>query len=225
MIKNRMSSVNFMFEKEKDVWNIWSKVNEKTRRFGNPAISSKIIAAIKDKSLEESIPEIKNINKTIYDSGLIENFTESLKNSWSKIEGEFFRRLEEITGKSFNGDTSCFITTIGTCPYNPLERWFMSSILYSLPRAMVSIGHELLHIHFHDHYFEFIEKRIGSDKTHDLREALTVLLNLEFRDLLIGFDEGYEQHRELREFIILEWQNERDFDKLLEKCITKLIRL
>lgn len=100
----------------------------------------------------------------------------------------------------------------------------MSPIPYSLPRAVVSIGHELLYIHFHDYYLESIKKRIGSDKTHDLREALTVLLNLEFRDLLIGFDEGYEQHRELREFIILEWQNERDFDKLLEKCITKLGR-
>lgn len=117
-----MSSVNFMFEKGKDVWNIWSKVNEKTRRFGTPAISSKIIAAIKDKSLEESIPEIKKINKTIYDSGLIENFIELLKKSWSRIEGEFFKRLEEITSKSFKGDPFCFITTIGTCPYNPLER-------------------------------------------------------------------------------------------------------
>ncbi|HNZ52331.1 MAG: hypothetical protein BWY36_00661 [Candidatus Diapherotrites archaeon ADurb.Bin253] len=219
-----MPIVNFLFEKEKDAWNIWNGVNEKIRRFGNPIISPKITAAIKDKFLEESIPEIKRINQTIYDSGLIENFIESLQKSWEKIEKEFFRRIETITGKNFNGDVSCFITTIGTCPYNPKERWFMSSLLYNLPKSVVSIGHELLHIHFHDYYFEDIEKQIGTEKTHDLREALTVLLNLEFKDLLIGFDEGYEQHRELREFIIQEWKKEKNFDKLLEKCIVKLCK-
>ena len=85
-----MPIVNFLFEKEKDAWNIWNGVNEKIRRFGNPIISPKITAAIKDKFLEESIPEIKRINQTIYDSGLIENFIESLQKSWEKIEKEFF---------------------------------------------------------------------------------------------------------------------------------------
>jgi len=217
-----MSNVNFLFSKEKDAWNIWSKVNNTTNRFGKPIISPKIINAIKEKSFEESIPEIEKINQTIYNSGLIENFIDALKKSWNKVEKEFFIRLEKITGKKFNGDANCFITTIGICPYNPEERWFMDSLLYNLPKAVVSIGHELLHIHFHDYYFKDIEKQIGKDKTHDLREALTVLLNLEFKDILIGFDEGYEQHKELRNFIAQEWNQEKNFDKLLEKCTLKL---
>lgn len=219
-----MPHLNFLFNKEKDAWNIWSKVNEKTRRFGNPIISPKITNVIKDKSFEDSISEIEKINQTIYNSGLIDEFIELLEKSWSKREGEFFKRLEKITGNKFNGDTNCFITTIGTCPYHPKERWFMDSLYYNLPKAIVSIGHELLHIHFHDYYFEEIEKQIGKDKAHDLREALTVLLNLEFKDLLVGFDEGYGQHKELRNFIVQEWTKEKDFDKLLEKCVANFTK-
>ena len=55
-----------------------------------------------------------------------------------------------------------------------------------------------------------------------LKEALTVLLNLEFKDLWFIEDEGYKKHKELREFIAQEWKKEKDFEKLLKKCVKYL---
>ena len=79
-----------------------------------------------------------------------------------------------------------------------------------------------MHLYFHRFYWKNIEKEIGKEKTGDLKEALTVLLNLEFKDLWFVEDEGYEEHKELREFITQEWKNNKDFEKLLEKCVEYL---
>lgn len=214
--------VQFSFDKEKDIWNTWSRANNTMKRFSESSISPKIIEVAKDKSIEVATAELTKINQTIYNSGMIESFIEILEKIWRGVEDKFFERLAEITGKEFLGNVTCFVTLMGSCPYNIDERWFMTSIYYDIPKAIVSIGHELLHIHFHDYYFKDIEKTIGTDKTHDLREALTVLLNLEFRDLLIGFDKGYEVHKELRDFIKTAWIEEKNFDNLLNRCITHL---
>ncbi|VVB79684.1 Uncharacterised protein [uncultured archaeon] len=217
-----MGRLKFLFDKEKDAWNIWSKVNNKFRRFGKVNISQSIINASKDKTLEDAEIALRNLNKKLYDSGLIDNFNNALGKSWKKVEKDFFIRLKKLTGKELRGNFKAYTTSIGICPYNYKERWFMVSVFYSLPKAMSSLGHELLHIHFHDYYFADIEKKIGTEKTHDLREALTVLLNLEFKDLLFGFDDGYEVHKELREFISFEWSKNKDFDMLLEKCVARM---
>jgi len=51
---------------------------------------------------------------------------------------------------------------------------------------------------------------------------LTILLNLEFKDLWFVEDRGYDVHKELRNFISDEWKKEKDFEKLLDKCILYL---
>ena len=66
------------------------------------------------------------------------------------------------------------------------------------------------------------ETEEGKEKTADLKEALTVLLNLEFRNLWVVEDAGYEVHKELRNFITNKWNEEKDFDILIQKCITHL---
>jgi hypothetical protein len=165
---------------------------------------------------------LNKINQDLYHSGLIDSFLQSLDNSWLRIEKEFFSRILKITGKELSGSYIAYVTTLGICPYNPKENWFMVSLYYNLPKALSTLGHELMHLHFHEHYFHEIEKQIGLEKTHNLREALTVLLNLEFQDLWFIKDEGYAEHKELREFISEEWTKEKDFNKLLEKCVEYL---
>ncbi len=76
-----------------------------------------------------------------------------------------------------------------------------------------------MHLYFHKFYWDSVEKKLGKEKTSDLKEALTVLLNLEFKDLWFVEDKGYESHKELRNFIMEKWKEEKDFEKLLEKCV------
>ena len=98
----------------------------------------------------------------------------------------------------------------------------MVSLFYSLPASLSTCGHELMKIFFHNTYWPEIEKKIGKEKTDDLKEALTVLLNLEFSDLWVAEDHGYGPHQNLREFIEKQWKKEKDFDKLLDKCVKYL---
>jgi len=79
-----------------------------------------------------------------------------------------------------------------------------------------------MHLYFHKFYWDKVESEIGEDKTADLKEALTVLLNVEFKDLWFVSDQGYKPHEELRKFIRDEWKKEKDFDVLLKKCVEYL---
>ncbi|MEM4605663.1 MAG: hypothetical protein QW103_01330 [Candidatus Pacearchaeota archaeon] len=83
----------------------------------------------------------------------------------------------------------------------------------------MSIGHEIFHFYFHKFYFEELEKKIGKEKTTDFKEALTVLLNLEFNDLFLIEDKGYENHKDLREFIKEKWSKRKSFDFLIYKFL------
>ena len=114
-----------------------------------------------------------------------------------------------------------YITTIGFYPYSYDKQspWFMISFNAGIPRALCGAGHELMHIQFHNTYWNDLEKNIGREKTADLKEALTVLLDIEFRDLWFTKDNGKECHKELRKFITKEWKKKPDFDVLLNKCV------
>jgi hypothetical protein len=89
----------------------------------------------------------------------------------------------------------------------------------SIFSCMLTTGHELFHLHIHDHFFDELKTRIGEEKAHDIKEAITTsILNLEFRDLWLVEDGGYEKHRWLRKFIEQEWKNNKNFPLLLDKC-------
>ena len=122
----------------------------------------------------------------------------------------------------FDKDIFAYLTTVGICPYDPDEPSFMFSLFYSLPSTLQTCGHEIMHLYFHRFYWETITKKVGKDKTADLKEALTVLLNLEFKDLWFAEDKGYEPHQTLRKFIEKEWKKKKDFNVLMEKCVKYL---
>ncbi len=218
-----MGKVEFLFDKSKDALNIWDKINKPVpyNAFLR-GLSPRLMEICKGKAFEDCKDEIIEYNQGIYDSGVIKIFLEALEKYWGKIENQFFERLEKITGKKYDEKTKCYVTTISICPYDSDEKSFMCSVLYNLPQAISTIAHELLHLHFHKYYYDEIEKELGEEKTHDLKESLTVLLNSEFKDLLIGYDSGYESHKELRDFILREWKKEKDFDGLLVKCVELL---
>lgn len=116
---------------------------------------------------------------------------------------------------------TAYITTVARCPYNynKEDPHFFVNLFKSIPHALENSAHEMMHIQFHNTYWQDVEKQIGKEKTSDLKEALTVLLNIEFKDLLLVKDEGYSIHEELRSFIEKEWGKKPDFDFLIEKCV------
>ena len=169
---------------------------------------------------------LKNTEKKMHTSGFIEPFIKALQKSWDKINDEYFKRLDKIMKtKICFKEVTAYITTVTRCPYehNRENPWFMVSFFRDVLHILAVCGHEIMHIQFHNTYWKEIEKKIGKEKTADLKEALTVLLNLEFRDLWFVDDLGYESHKELRKFIEKEWKKEQDFEVLLKKCVNFLL--
>ena len=219
-----MSKVIFKFDKEKDLFNIWGTCNKDSSWYNHKKnISYKFLEICEGKEFNECKKELENYRIKMHNSGMMEVFVEAMQKAWDKINNEFFKRLEKITKRKFEFEKiTAYITTVMRCPYNYKEPYFMFSFFRDLASALNTCGHELLHIQFHNTYWNDVEAQIGKEKTADLKEALTVLLNLEFKDLWFVEDRGYDVHKELRELISKEWEKEKDFEKLLDKCIQYL---
>lgn len=185
-----MSRVIFKFDPERDLLNIFNAVNSSEVYGQSFKIPQRLVSIVKDQDFSGCKEKIREEQKKLYESPLIACHLECLEKSWGKIEKEYFKRLKMLTKKDSPENVVAYLTTVGKCPYNPKENSFMICFYSNLVQSMRSIGHEILHLHFHKNYFADIERIIGKSKTHDLKESLTVLLNLEFKDLWFSEDVG-----------------------------------
>lgn len=217
-----MPKVIFKFDKEKDLWNHWSKSNRKFL-WSNSRIHPEIKKICEGKKFEECKEELSVHLSKLQKSNIIHLEINSLEKYWREIEQEFFKRMDKLMKNNFDKDIIAYLTTLGVCPYDPDEPSFMFSLFYSLPHQLQTCGHEIMHLYFHKFYWDKIESQIGKERAGDLKEALSVLLNVEFRDLWFAKDYGYKPHKDLRDFILKEWEKEKDFEKLLEKCVSYLM--
>jgi len=217
-----MPKVVFKFDKEQDLFNNWHKATHNGMYGQTWDIPSDIIKICKGKKFEEAKDRLAKVLSSAHNSPLIKICVESVEKSWRLVEKEYFKRMDKLMKHKFSKNITAYLTTLQTCPYNPKEPSFMFSMFTSIPGNTHICGHEIMHLYFHEFYWNEAEKEIGYDKTSDLKEALTVLLNLEFRDLWIARDTGYPNHADLRRFISTEWKNKKDFPLLLKKCIKYL---
>ncbi|MCK9596070.1 hypothetical protein M0R19_02725 [Candidatus Pacearchaeota archaeon] len=222
-----MPQVIFKIDKEKDMYNLWELCNIDNPYVENPEkkqLNSDYKQLWDQKNFKECKREIEKDIQPLYSSGILNIFKDELEKAWEKVNNIYFSRLEKVIKKPIYPDKfTGYITTVGRCPYNPQDYSFMISIKRPLLQCLRTIGHELLHIQFHNSkHWETCEKEIGKEKTNDLKEALTVLLNLEFKDLWFVEDRGYDSHKELRNFITNEWKKEKDFERLIDKCVEYL---
>ncbi len=219
-----MTKLIFKFDIEKDLHNIWETCNEKTwyghdfKKF----VSKDIMKICKGKEFGDCKIELKKRYKKLHENSILKTAPNLFNESWKKIEKEYFSRLKKIMKKPFYCEkVLVYLTTFGRCPYRPHKNppYFYVNVFSNIFKVMGTSGHELMHLQFHNQCWESVEKELGYRKTHDLKEALTVLLNIEFQDLWVLGENGYPNHQKLREFIIKEWKKKKDFEVLLDKCI------
>jgi len=221
-----MTKVIFKFDKGMDLSNIWETCNSSSSWHDfKKTLPAHFLEMCEGKEFSECKKELESYRKRMYDSGLIEISVNSAQKAWNKINDEYFKRLRKLMKKPIcSKKFTAYITTIVRCPYkhNKSNPWFMFSFFRPMINVLATAGHEIMHIQFHNTYWPKIEKELGKEKTADLKEALTVLLNLEFRDLWFVDDIGYESHQDLRNFIEKEWKKKKDFDVLIKKCVKYL---
>ena len=136
---------------------------------------------------------------------------------WRRVETEMATRLNALFSGHYDAGNVTAYLTLGTrCPYNTLEHYYFVSMAKNCP-IRTSI-HELLHFYTH----ALIEPQISSpQKFNDFKEALTVLLNVEFADLIEEPDLGYPQHAELRKWIAETWQSGDTIENLATFYLTQ----
>lgn len=114
---------------------------------------------------------------------------------WEPIEQKFISRCEELFGIQLTDTVIVFLSQNQKCTYRWRENYFY--IYYNSTTPNKTIMHELLHFYTHRKY-EYLG--IESKKFNNIKESLTVLLSIDFTDLMGEVeDNGYRQHQEMRE--------------------------
>lgn len=122
----------------------------------------------------------------------LDNLPQGVKNQISVItigvekilndhRSEITKLLESMYKKPFPFDTiTVFLTTLGICPYNYDEKWFMSRHNNSVKGHISTAKHELNHFMFYYYYRDKLkEQSLSEEKIEKLKEALAILTNPE----------------------------------------------
>ena len=141
---------------------------------------------------------------------------------WNSIEQRFFEKLYsemQLTSRYDMGTIHSFLSIRYGCGYDTQEKWFATSAHASTFRNTATAMHEIMHIFFHAQWWDVCkEQGLAENLIWDVKEAMTTLINLWFKNILIDTDFGYTEHQNLRKQI-REWYSAGDdFKTMCEKA-------
>lgn len=210
--------INFTYNREKDISCLLD--------YGKSSFNSQTKTKVYEKLVEEfgENPTEENtsifIDKYLLNKDInIEEYVSSYEKDWLTVAGIFQKRCEDMFNLSLPHEITTYLTINTRCPYDISNSYFFVSFPTNSMRRTAM--HELLHFYTWYRFGEKWEQKIGKQKYNDIKEAFTVLLNIEFKDLFQDdiYDVGYPQHQELRERILNIWRDNKDMDKLWEALV------
>ncbi len=205
--------VNFTYDKEKDIWCLLNK-GKSSNNSQNPTKQyEQLVGECGESPTSEMAAAF--IDKYFTDNKIdVQEHIEKFQKDWDSISGVYQKRAETIFGATLPSDVTAYLTVNSRCPYNIENNYFYVS-LQSLSIRKTAM-HELWHFYTWYGLGADQEEKLGKQKYNDLKEALTVLLNVECKDLLPEgvIDGGYPQHKEIREKILENWVKDRNIATL-----------
>lgn len=205
--------INFCYDKDKDVWCLFNK-GIGSNNSQKPTKQYEQLTAMygEDPSLEDakSFVDLYIIKNEIDISRCVELF----QHDWEQVQNEFQNRAEIIFNTVLPNDITTYLTINSRCPYSVEDNYFYVSMQSNNVRGIIM--HELWHFYTWYGLGANQEETLGLQKYNDMKEALTVLLNVECRDLFTEdmTDIGYPQHQDLRKQILKYWEKDRDIKNL-----------
>jgi len=216
-------TINVQLDLEKDARNYRWAFNKNTH-------SSKRKEQVAETSIInlEQLNGIKEQDAYPFLREYLENFWEKHKDSTKeKIEkmqitlnqckNNIFKKMIILTKHPiYRNDFTIYLTSLNRWPYNYTQWYSLTCVFWK--NYITPFIHELLHFQTIHYYKEYIISKLHDEKKfEDLKEALTFLLNYEFKDLMDGYDMWYPQHQELRKKLEeYRVHSDKDFDKLVE---------
>ena len=142
---------------------------------------------------------------------------------WNLIEDDYFERMEKIHQNKFPFKKiyGVLSTTPAIYGYSfDIERpWFACRYDYPL-KAISTAMHEIMHVFFIEYFWSKCKNKFDLDnkQTYNLKEALTIILNLEFDDMRFFLDVDKPGQNKLRQKIKEDWLKYKDINIVLEEA-------
>lgn len=216
-----MIKVTFKYDREKDIWCLLNKGKSSNNSPKPTKVYEKLVDRYGENPSENETFQF--IDDCLDENNInIQEHIDKYQKDWNEIANAYHEKAEVIFGVQLPENISVYLTINNRSPYNIKENYFYS-FTPSLSAKKIAI-HELWHFYTWYGLGEEEEEKLGKQKYNDIKEALTVLLNIEFKYLLPEgvIDEGYPQHQELREKILNYWEKDKDMRKLWDICVAEV---
>jgi len=191
-----MSIIKIQYNLEKDLENYdYNYLSEKFPSYGrdDSDYAPRMWPAVKQKVADsDEVDKLPIIQKYLIDNfegkQIVDSTIESVSEYWETIETGYFDKLCKFMNVSNDiKSIDVYITTMLKCPYNSYKNYFYISFFSSLAIQVESIMHESMHLVFRQNYDEYVTKHgVDEQGLLEINEALTVLLNFEFKEFLVA---------------------------------------
>ena len=201
----------------KDAWNWWNACNKISYGVNwAERIDEKKQKKLVGKTKKHSFNFLISYLKKLYIKEKIYRKKKEIKNIFDQYGEQIFLRMQKVTGKKiYRKNFTCFLTTFPRAPYDYQRGYVLLPIIWPKETYTRTFIHELLHFQTYAYWQKQCLKTLTEKEFENLKEALTIILNEEFMDLIIWPDKGYEIHKDLREKLLKFWRVNRNFKKLI----------
>ena len=143
-------------------------------------------------------------------------FLKNYLNSYFSRYGEkIFLKLNTVFSSNYKAsDFKYFINTTSVSLHNAQEKFISISINHEFSRYPTIVIHELFHLFF----YLFIQRhptKANEETLNDIKEILTVIINLEFDAYIDVRDEGYPTHQKKRGWVKNYWLRNKNINELI----------
>ncbi|NQU86306.1 MAG: hypothetical protein HQ541_11145 [Mariniphaga sp.] len=164
----------------------------------------------------------KFINEYIEDNKIdIIQELKIIENKWAQVNKSFWSRAEKFfRTKLPHRQITVYLTVSDVCGYNIKDGYFFITLKSSCSNLIIM--HELWHFFtWYSFGKKFKETNvISKEKYYDIKESLTEILNLEFKDLLGNqIDKGYPDHQKIRKKVKKLWVKYENIKKVVDKLL------
>ena len=171
-----------------------------------------------DESLKKFIRNITKENKINF-----KEIIKKLEELWEPINDKFFNRMSKIFGINLPVKfINVYLTTSDKCGYSIKNNYFFISAETNCPKGIIM--HELFHFYpWYTVVKEPKDRSISKELYYNIKESLTEILNLEFSDLIDCKDDGYPQHKEIRDLVKKYWLSTKNIRKTFYGVLDSII--
>ena len=222
-------SVYFAFEKEAEMFNRWSLMED---YFFKKHPKTKSLKRIKDKKAKKKFLKNYVIDCYKYRNILIKERVKETETRWKKVEKKFFYLTDKLFQRHPwpNGDYRAFVTIWNIFPRDISKKTFQFPYKGRIFKKVEAIiAHEILHFLFYDYLFKYFPKCKKSQYSYSvwvLSEAFneSIMIEPEWRKIFPLQPQPYPETVIVRKKIRELRKNKKTVKEILEKLLPFVIQ-